>query len=340
MIKSIRFPIAVVLAMGLLTLGGFLLSTTKATWYFVEWAKIRTPNPSFGRNTLFWEQRNFEQAGSPDAKTKVVIVGSSQPNQGFSLNWLEMACQDIRFEKNCLAGFGPMQYPFLNNRISERRPQIVVCHLSEFDFFREDAVPIERLRWAATLSGTKTVFQTLTAYQAWKNRGALGDLAFSSVIPYWRHRDHFRRTLFGYWWNKSESPKVDSDQPTPLAVSSTLDEAIFFLKKNIGRKELVEANFASFHCFAQQLKQQHVKLIVVEGQVHPNARRVYDTEHLQQETRMRLKAMATELEFVFFETNQMPTFTPADFADAYHLNDDGRRKLSDFLAEHLKMENN
>ena len=42
-----------------------------------------------------------------------------------------------------------MQYPFLLERILERRFDVIVCQLSEFDFYREDVVPVSRLRWGA-----------------------------------------------------------------------------------------------------------------------------------------------------------------------------------------------
>ena len=111
--------------------------------------------------------------------------------------------------------------------------------------------------------------------------------------------------------------------------------AVSNLKRSIGYKEMVEANFASFAVFARHQQQQDVKLIVVEGQVHPKARAAYDIDGLQQTTRKRLRKMATEYGFQYFDNPQMPSFTADDFADAYHLNQQGRIKLSSFLSEKL-----
>lgn len=185
-----RIPWAVLFAIGALVVLGLLLGTTRARWFFVEWAKVRAPNPSFARNTLFWEQRNFEQTGFQDSRSereatesprkhswpqatgKVGLIGSSQTNQGFDLELLQADCPRHSFEKNCLAGFGPMQYSFLQERFDQRGFQTIVCQLSEFDFFREEAVPVERLRFAATLRGTLRIASTLTPKQQWENRGA------------------------------------------------------------------------------------------------------------------------------------------------------------------------
>jgi hypothetical protein len=330
-----RIPWSLVLAViGIVTMS-ILLNSSRATWFFVEWAKVRTPNPSFARNTLFWEQRNFGSSSCVSDNVRVGLVGSSQTYQGLDAQELEAVCPQMCFEKNCLAGFGPMQYPFLANRIGERGFDVIVCQLSEFDFFREDAVPANRLRWAASLQGTSTVASTLNPFQLWRGRGALADLAFASVSSMWRQRDHFSRTLMGYWWKKSEPPPEDKQGETRLANAPVLALAIDSLKKNIGHKELVEANFRAFQIFAEQLQLRNVKLMVVEGQVHPLARKAYDTDNLQVTTRNRLAAMADELQFTYFDSIQMPLFTSLDFADAYHLNSQGRSKLTTFVASEL-----
>lgn len=333
-----RIPWAVVLAAVVLIGVGAVLSVQRPRWFFVEWAKVRTPNPSFARNTLFWEQRNFAHTQSPLATAKVGLVGSSQTNQGFNLDVLQAESTDFDFEKNCLAGFGPMQYPFLQGRIGERGFQTIVCQLSEFDFYREDEVPLTRLRWSASLVGTAAIASTLTHKQRWENRGAIADLVFASAAPLWRLREHFRRTLFGYWWNKSlpaPGERPHANAPTRLANTPGLEQAIEFLKQNIGHKKLVQANFASFELFAKQQRENGVNLVVVEGQVHPQARAAYDNR-LQQTTRKWLTEMAAEYEFSYFDSEHMPAFTANDFADAYHLNEQGQKKISSFLAEKLE----
>ena len=339
LLSRVRIPWAVVFALSVVIAGSVVLSTSRARWFFVEWAKVRTPNPSFARNTLFWEQRNFEHTQSPQATGKVGLVGSSQTYQGFDLQQLQMACPQLTFEKNCMAGFGPMQYPFLAERIRERGFATIVCQLSEFDFFREDTVPVGRLRWAASASGTKNLAAALTTGQQWQNRSALADIAFSSVVPLWRLRDHFRRTLFGYWWKKSDPRSDDHHQSRRLADAPALAEAIAYLQRNVGHKQLVEANFASFRTFAEQLQRQNVRLIVLEGQVHPQARIAYDTDNLHQKTREQLTEMAHQNNFTYVPDSGMPEFSADDFADAYHLDETGRSKLTEFLAAYLSTAN-
>jgi hypothetical protein len=330
-----RMPSAVVLSLVATFTCCLALNSPRATWFFVEWVKPRTPNPSFARNTLFWEQRSFERRDNDQATENVGFIGSSQTYQGVDLNLLQRECKTLNCEKNTLAGFGPMQYPFLLNRIQEREFDTVVCHLSEFDFFREDSVPVNRLRWAASTQGVASLLATLSPQQKWANRGEMADLTFAAVVPLWRQRDHFRRTVFGYWWKKSDPPITEPEAETRLADASALSEAIGFLKQNIGHKDLVEANFESFEQFARNVHRQNIELIVLEGFVHPEARAAYDRDGLQKNTRKRLSEMAAENGFSYLNESQLPELTATDFADAYHVNEVGRQKLSAFLGSYL-----
>lgn len=326
-----RMPVCALLAFLVLTIGGAVFHFARPTWFLVEWALVRTPNPSFARNTLFWEQRNFEQTGEGKGRCRVGLVGSSQTYQGFDLRQLESACPTLSFEKNCLAGFGPLQYPFLSRRIREREFDCIVCQLSEFDFFREDLVPVNRLRWAASPEGIRSLARCLTWGQFWQNRSEMGDLTLATVTPFWRLRDHFRRTIFSYWWAKNQ-PIEHDDGVVRLADAASLQEAIVSLRQNVGEKNLVEANFAAFLSFALAVRSGGQRLVVVEGQVHPEARKSYDAGNWHEQAAIRLRQLAQECEFLWIGSEKMPPFTEAHFADAYHLNADGRQRLTSVLA--------
>ena len=313
-------------------------ANTRLTWFFVEWALPRTPNPSFARNTLMWEQRNFETTGAASGSRTIGLVGSSQMNQGADLKMLAEAFPEDRFRKNCLAGFGPMQYSFLQNRLSENSFDTILCHLSEFDFFREDSVPVSRLRWASDSNGIRRLWTALSPEDRWNNRGELADLWFAAQLPLWRHRDHFRRVFSDYWW-KTTNTAAGSDTAERLADAPALQEAIGFLRLNVGQRKLVETNFRMFEQFADSCQQKDVRLIVVEGLVHPEARAAYDDgARMQTMTRDRLSAMAEKFRFTWIPQNALPEFVAADFADAYHLNESGRSKFTQFLVTQLSLE--
>lgn len=331
-----RIPWAAVLTVIAIPICSLPFHSSRITWFFVEWVIPRTPNPSFARNTLFWEQRNFESVGADKAAINIGLVGSSQTYQGFDLEVLKLNLPNDRFEKNCLAGFGPMQYPFLLDRIHERQFDLMVCQLSEFDFYREDTVPVSRLRWGASDRGVAALCAELSGSERWSNRGELADLWFAAHVPLWRQRDHIRRTVLDYWWKKSNPQINHSISEVALADAPGLAEAIEHLQQNVGQKKLVNANFRCFEFFAATLKARGIRLLVLEGQVHPDARKAYDVSGMQAKTRQSLQAMSETHEFRFVDRSAQPRFTADDFADAYHLNTQGRKSFTNFLVQLLK----
>lgn len=334
-----RVPCAAVLTIIAIPICSLPFANSRLTWFFVEWVIPRTPNPSFARNTLMWEQRNFESTGPAKAARSIGLVGSSQTYQGVDLDFLHSKLPVDHFEKNCLAGFGPMQYPFLLDRIRERQFDVIVCQLSEFDFFREDSVPVSRLRWGADVRGVERLSSSLSTRDRWNNRGEMADLWFAACVPLWRERDHIRRAVTDYWWKRSDPPPSAAGGEVVLADAPGMADAIKHLQQNVGQKILVDANFRCFESFAAELKADGIRLIVLEGHVHPDARRAYDASGMQAETRKRLQAMAETHAFQFLDVTVQPPFDADDFADAYHLNTAGRSKLTAFLSVQLTTAN-
>ena len=185
-------------------------------------------------------------------------------------------------------------------------------------------------------AGLGRLWSVLTPAERWLSRGDVADLWFAAHVPLWRNRDHFRRVAMDYWWKKSAPSQSGGKREVVLAETPDLLEAIESLNNNVGHKDLVEANFRSFERFARELRDRGIRLIVIEGQVHPQARLAYDHDGLQQLTRSRLVSMADAFGFQFFDQSQLPAFTADDFADAYHLNGDGQAKLTNSLVHILQ----
>jgi hypothetical protein len=336
-VAQTRLPLAAVAALVLVGAVCLALVYPKTRWTFAEWAKVRAPNPSFARNTLFWEAREFEQFGNKDVATQQIdAVGSSQMNAAVDGVLLARLLPATTVEKRCLAGMGPMQYLTLQDRIAERGCRTIVCWLSEFDFYREDRVPINRIRWAATAAGTVALWNALEPLDRWSNRSELADLSFAAIVPIWRDRDHFRRTIFGYWWDLSRPAEAATDGAgSQLARSADFEVAKRNMAENVGDKQLVATNFRCFRRFAELCAKDGMNLIVFEGCSHPEIMKVYDPGFRRQ-TRLAMQSMAAEAKFVYVPADEMPPFTAADFGDAYHLNDAGRAKFTRYLADYLK----
>ena len=335
-----RIPAAAIAAAVLIVLSSLLFVHPRLRWFYVEWAKLRAPNPSFARNTLFWKNEDFPQAGEPkSAVRRISLVGSSRVYQGIDQLLLAELLGESFVEKMCLAGLGPMQYLALVDRVVSHEPTQVVLWLSEFDLYREDTLPIGRLRWCASWRNTTELAALLAPQQKWENRGALADLAFAAAMPWWREREHLRRTVFGYWWNVNAPTGSDDLEAVPvLARSAGLEEALVHLQRNVRRTTMVEANYQAIASFAQHLRDRGTDLVVFEGLLHPRAVKVCEPE-LREEARGRLAEMAAEGGFRFVPSEAMPAFGEDCFGDAYHLNKQGRERFTKYLAEYLREAN-
>jgi len=336
-IRSPGMPTAAILSIVMIVLSSLLFVHPRLRWFYVEWAKVRTPNPSFARNTLFWQNEDFPQAGEPtSAVRRISLVGSSRVYQGIDQLLLAKLLPESFVEKMCLAGFGPMQYLALVDRVISHEPTQVVLWLSDFDLYREDTLPTGRLRWCASWENTTELAALLTPQQKWENRSALADLAFAAAMPWWREREHLRRTAFGYWWNVSVPTGSDSPEAVPvLARSAGLEEALTYLRRNVRRTTMVEANYQAIAGFAQHLRGRGTELVVFEGLLHPRAARACKPE-LREEARRRLAGMADEVGFQFVASEAMPAFGEDCFGDAYHLNKQGRERFTKYLAVYLR----
>ncbi len=351
----------------LVLLGPLALNHPAVRWTFCEWSIIRTPNPSFARNTLFWEQRKFEQSlGSNPKSKKVALIGSSQIYQATDT---ELICKATGYsvEKNCLAGMGPIQYSFLEKRILERSPDICVLWLSEFDFYREDEIPSNRLRWAADFNSTFRLLRSVSEHQpffdvysrlrpiaklrnwdndvtdVWRQRGEFADLTLASISPAWRNREHFQQVAFWYWWNLSSPINLSETTEQPPTNStlaqgiSGLSEAKTNLQNNLGEKRMLEVNFAAFENFCRTLTLRDVRLVVVEGQSQPGLMRSFPNRYRNQ-TRQNLSILARKYEFEYLNENKTPRFSDIDFSDPYHLNSTAKNRFSQFLVEIIRSE--
>ena len=298
----------------------------------MEWAKIRTP-PSFAKQTLYWEQRKF-QSSSACKKTSAVktfhFIGSSQTAQSTDI---ELICKKFKqgyFEMNWLNAFEPIEYQFLWSRISERNPDVIVCWLSEFDFYRGSEIHVNRLRWAADTQSVATLTQQLDCPLLWDSRGKVADLSMSACLPLWRNRDHIRRVIFNYWWKSLKTKREENAFLKGIRFIRKKE----FLEKAVHDSRMLEVNFQCFEQFAQSCKDSKVDLIVFEGQSNPVAMKVYNPSY-RVDTRKRLKEMSQSCGFQYYDQRKIPRFSGEEFLDATHLNEQGRNRWSNFLAKTL-----
>lgn len=321
--KPLGFFAAVLLVFLLTTLFGI----PKARWLFLEAAKVRATRFSLQRSYAFWQRDSMDFV--PGNKTSILLVGSSQMNFAVDDEYLASLLSDSQVVKKSLPGFSIMQYDAITDEILHLKPSIVACWLSEFDTFRDQRIPANRLRYFADFPYAIRMIKALGPYHSWKNRTELADIFLGSMLPFWRERDLWRNFLFLFWWDASAGEKNSNDRQFDQNIG--IMNARVNMARQIKETELVDANFKIFEMFAEALRNYHVRLYVFEGQSNPLVTDVYPIRY-RRETRQRFVEMARRQGFQYITQDEIPRYGPEDFVDGYHLDQEASRSFTRFLA--------
>jgi len=322
-----RVPVAAALAV--LAVGGLCVAfeQRRVQWFCLEAARVRIKRNSFARNVINWKYDSLTHVPKP-GKPLVVLLGSSQMESAVDEHLLAEGLPGVRVKKKWLRGFSIVQYLVVAPEVLEQRPAAIVCWLSEFDAFREERLPTNRLALFSRPATLATLASTLGPAECWLNRAELADMAFAALVPLWRDRDLLRVFFRRFWWRL---PEVEP-KPRMADVIARERENI---RRAVRRTRLVEANFRSFRRFAEVVTAHGVRLFVFEGSTHPDGTSIYDPS-FRPETRRRLERMAREVGFEYVPEERMPRFSRADFRDIYHLNTLARARFTRFLGRWLR----
>lgn len=326
----VAFAFAAVSAVVTATIAAVLFASAWPRWLFLEAVKVRSEPFSFARSLAFW-QRDAQEWQPASGRVSTFLVGSSQMNFAVDAEMLSRQLPQVRVQKRCLPGFGVMQYAMVAPELLDRRADIVVCWLSEFDTFRDDRVPANRLRAFARWPQVWRLSLTLGQRESWRNRVEMSDLALASLMPFWRDRDLLRRLALHFWWRGQDGAQ---GQP-PKWMGGDADRQRANLARSIRRTRLVAANFRAFRSFVRHVTSRGIRVLVFEGATNALYTSAYDPR-FRVETRERLQDMAREERFVYVDEGQMPVFGAGDFCDAYHLNRQARRRFTTYLATRLR----
>ena len=330
----LRSPILCTLTTITVTVGICVAMTNpKATYALQESIKARAPQLDFVRNIVF-QQQSLSRPTTGKQVAKIGLIGSSQVMLGIDADQL---AEDTGGETHscCMPGMVPMQYAAVSQPMANKKLTHVVCWLSEFDFYREKTLPTNRLRWCSSAHNMAQLLDTLDWNLCFKNRGELADLAFAATCPLWQQRSVIQMGAFRFWWrfdNVESSEKTkDADEQKIGGKLVAKEQGVANARKNIQRTPLLLANVASFQQFANAIVASGAKLIVIEGESHPDTMNAYPHE-FRSETRQMLMEKSVEIGFEYFESEQRPQFELSDWRDAVHLNERGRAKLTEFVA--------
>jgi hypothetical protein len=318
--------------------GNWILATKPAKTILCDCVLLRSPHLDFARN-IAGSTLQLQQA-KPSEKNLIAFVGSSQINLGIDEKLVVSRLVNVRTEKFCLPGMVPLQYLLFQNSLQKKEAKVVICWLSEFDFFREHKVPANRLRWNMSLPLWFEYNSLLSGSEKYRNRVEMVDLLSGSLSSMWRQRELWQMFAFRFWWQFDPQEERASEAEKQIGARlANLAQGRENLKRNIQRTEMIEINFSAFEDFASRLNQQGVQMIVIEGECHPQAMFDYPSE-FRDETQKRLQTLSARYGFLYFTEEQRPAFPDRLWADALHLTPEGSKVLTEWLIAKLSQHPN
>jgi len=332
--RTVESYSAVVLTAVLVSLSGVFLATPQVQTVICNLVLLRSPHLDFARN-IAWTKLLLLQVPQTERTLRIGLVGSSQINLAVDEKRLSEQVQGSDVRKFCLPGMVPLQYAGLIEDLERQKLDVIVCWLSEFDFFRETGLPVDRLRWCGTRKSNIRFARLLGPKLCWENRAGFADLTSAAGSTCWRDREILQMLIFRFWWHSD--PRFVIATPEELKVGARLadrEQGLQNLRENVMRTPLLEANFDAFRMFASSCIAAGSTLIVVQGECEPDAMRVYDPS-FRDETHSRLRQMSGELQFVYSDAKSRVDLSSSDWADSLHLNSDGRQKFTLWLSDEI-----
>ncbi len=325
-----RKPFAIGISIIFIVIASIAFKTERVQWFFLEAGKVRFEQSSFLRSLTFWkcEEIDFVQEKK---KHQLLFLGSSQVNKGVDGKLLAAKSPELQVRVKALPGFSILQYQMLTDDIIKQKPDLIACWISEFDTFREQQIPANRLRYFATFYQTLQLSKLMGMKRLWHNRGQMADVYFASFMTFWCDRDMFKKLILDFWW-----PCLPFQKNNIETGNEAFLQHVKSLGRNIQQTDLVETNFDSLELFAKAIVKNGIKLYILEGINHPVAMPIYDPgSTFRRETRNRLRSMADRIGFCYVDESQIPVFDASDFADVVHLNDEARNRFTCFLADYF-----
>lgn len=199
------------------------------------------------------------------------------------------------------------------------RTGTAVFYMSPMDVAGTTSVRVDWMRSLISPRSWKDVVGVLGPDLAWKNRGALAELSVAAHLRLWAFRDGARWLLFHLAGRPPPFPPRH-----PGEQSASLPPRPFVIDP-----AYVEASFRGYGLVLDNLKKRGFDIVVLQGEVRPLFRQQIPDEYwVPMEKRIQLFLQERAVRYVPLEEYQ-PNIEPRDWADNTHMNDSGRRKLTD-----------
>jgi hypothetical protein len=287
---------------------------------------------------FFWNGKNktdnftqfhikLELMDENPAPVKVVLGGSSQTRTQIDHRLLNHRLGPDLFSTELhFPGSYGFDFLFLDRKLAGHKADIIVCYLSEVNFFNDGLSVGFPLFFSF---GDLPDFLRLGGNLQWDKK-AEGYGLLSHVLPAFQLRESLAQRLLG-----DDVAKVRQRQ-RDTTLSTNMHERVIEAAATYHGKEQSAFEMAAFELFVARCQAEHRTVVVCCGQVNPLLARELDPA-LRPQMVSFLKSLAAHHDnVVLLEESALPKQTPEDYEDLTHVNPEAQVRFTEALGDVLE----
>ena len=303
-----RLPVYLFLC---IVIGRLLLWNNPVAWY-VYYKTLDWKDVGSRQVTVMADQ--VSRYFSPSDKLKYLAVGSSQTGAVYS----KYAKKNEHLYKVQFSGMGPVEYFLHRGMVDRLEPEYVLLYLSEFDLGRKPNYSTFRY---APFQGTElyNYGNLILSYDDSDSAyTALKEIVLGNIFSEYR---------FSFIYKGYLKKLLDYNNAFASARNSERTDTDNELKPNQARSlnhlssEYIGLSLAAIKYFLRYCHEYNTKVIIVEGQYHPDAYSENNNK-LNEISTAGLRKISQEHANTFFIPKEaLPPLSVDDYRDIYHVSD-------------------
>ncbi len=254
----------------------------------------------------------------------VFIVGSSQAREDYDTEALSEKL-GVSVKNLGLSGASFLDWYMLSGDLIEEEPSTIIFTTYIGDI--NGSMIFNPLRFDIG-KGIEVARGDIFAMREGMFRGLVAE-----ILPSFRYRDIFSHAMYRSLGGNTEYVEYGAIQNPPEYFKNELQNAKVrhTLSSDAARQREM------FLKFARDIHEKGITLIIVRGPLYPGFERFVDPALEDYYTDTLMQA-SEEFGAVYVKEEELPRFSPSDFADFTHLNSVGRAKMTERIAQLIPLQ--
>jgi hypothetical protein len=263
----------------------------------------------------------------PRENLRYLAVGSSQT----SVIYNEYAKGHQDFAVFALAGLSPLDFYTYRHEIVRQKPKFIILNISEFDLARQPELPSSK--WSPfsirDILELRSVIDT-TSYFGPEDKQVINDIFFGKYFPEYKYGFVFK-DMADRFFNRNKFFNL----APPTQVNDSLSLKVHLQYLSGLSEKYIPYNIFYLKKVIRFLNQQHIRVIMIEGQYNPLAYQPHNMA-LNKQVRMILQDFArTDPDNIYLSRDEIPRFDLKDYRDGYHVHAEAGLKYAEILLQEL-----